>query len=80
MAGSEILYDNLQRAKVSEEDLMGKLREANAIHFDQVKAVVFENTGDVSVLHGSGGEPLDPRLFSGVVDSARLVDDEPRSH
>ncbi len=52
MDGNEVLDKNLKKAKVTLTDLKGKLREANVLHRDQVKAVVFESTGDISVLHG----------------------------
>lgn len=51
MRGSEILDDNLKKAKVTNDDLRSKLREANVTQLSQVKAVVMEATGDVSVLH-----------------------------
>ena len=54
MDGQEILPDNLRKARVAESDLRAKLREANVIKMSQVKAVVFETTGDISVLHTNG--------------------------
>lgn len=51
MDGKEVLHENLKKARVSEDDLRGKLREANVLHLGQVRAVVFETTGDISVLH-----------------------------
>ena len=51
MDGSNILYDNLRKARVTEGDLRSKLREANVLSLDQVRAVVFETTGDIAVLH-----------------------------
>ena len=51
MDGSNILQDNLKKAKVTEGDLRSKLREANVLNFSQIKAVVLETTGDISVLH-----------------------------
>ncbi len=48
-----ILYDNLKKARVTESDLRSKLREANVLDLSQVRAVVFESTGDISVLHTS---------------------------
>lgn len=53
MDGSRILHENLKKARVAEGDLRSKLREANVIRLDQVRAVVFETTGDISVLHTS---------------------------
>ena len=51
MEGNKIYYENLKKARVTESDLRGKLREANVIQLSEVRAVVFETTGDVSVLH-----------------------------
>lgn len=51
MDGSHILQDNMRKARVSEGDLRSKLREANVTQLSQIKAVVFETTGDISVLH-----------------------------
>ncbi|PPK87141.1 uncharacterized protein DUF421 [Neolewinella xylanilytica] len=66
MDGSTILYDNLHRTNVSQSDLMAKLREANVLRMSQVMAVVLETTGDISVLHQEGSEPLDDILLEGV--------------
>ena len=40
------------------------LREANALQLSQVRAVILEDTGDVSVLHGP--EEVDDELLEGV--------------
>lgn len=68
MKGSEILHENLKRAKVQESELIAKLREANVISFDQVVAVVLETTGDVSVLHRAvtDSNELDKRILETV--------------
>lgn len=66
MVGADLIHENLDRARVTEDDVRGKLREANVTHLSQVLVVVFEATGDISVLHGSG--PLDERLLEGVED------------
>ncbi len=51
MDGKEILYNNLLKARVTEADLRNKLREANVLELSQIRAVVFECTGDIAVLH-----------------------------
>lgn len=51
MNGAGILQENMKTAKVTHEDLLSKLREANVIQFSQVKAVIMETNGDISVLH-----------------------------
>lgn len=65
MDGDGMLRENMRAARVTEHDLLAKLREANVLRFSQVRAVVLESTGDVSVLHGEDGE-LEERLLDGV--------------
>ena len=74
MTRSKILHENLKRANLTEGDLYGKLREANAFHFDQVIAVIFETTGDVSVIHSTQQSPaISEGIFKNVIGSERLV-------
>ena len=63
MRDGEILHGALDKARVAESDLLAKLREANVMDFSEVRAVVLETTGDISVLHG---EKLDERLIENV--------------
>ena len=73
MAGPEILYDNLAKVRMTEDDLRSKLREANVIHREQVRAVVMEATGDVSVLHADpDGPDLELSLLASVRGTERL--------
>ena len=51
MDGTKILHENLKKARVTESDLRSKLRETNVLELSQIRAVVFEATGDISVLH-----------------------------
>ncbi|MCG2419846.1 DUF421 domain-containing protein [Aequorivita sp. F47161] len=51
MDGREILHHNLRKARVTESDLRAKLREANVLELNQIRAVIFESTGDIAVLH-----------------------------
>jgi len=53
----------MQATRVARSDVIAKLREANAIRLDQVRAVVLETTGDISVLHG---EEVESRLLEDV--------------
>lgn len=67
MAGPEIIHDHLDHGRVSHSDLIAKLREANVTDPRQVRAVVLESTGDISVLHGAiDGPGIDPGLLEGV--------------
>ncbi|NNE76701.1 MAG: DUF421 domain-containing protein [Pricia sp.] len=66
MDGDKILDDNLRKARVTRSDLRSKLREANITQLSQIKAVVFETTGDISVLHNDDDEPLNIWLMKDV--------------
>jgi len=68
MDGAEIIHQNLKSARVHEDQLIAKLREANVYNFNQVIAVVLETTGDISVLHRSNcqEDEFEKRLLQGV--------------
>lgn len=67
MRGDQVQWDTLRSAGVTVDDLRSKLREANVLVYDQVRAVVLEGTGDISVLHGDPDGPrLDPDLLEDV--------------
>nr|WP_321222821.1 YetF domain-containing protein [uncultured Psychroserpens sp.] len=59
MKDGEVIEGSLEKCKVTASDLKAKLREANVIQLSEVKAVVFESTGDISVLHGSDDKEID---------------------
>ncbi len=63
MKDGVVLHDALRATRVTEEDLIAKLREANALDPAEVRAVILETTGDISVLHGAR---VDPALFKGT--------------
>lgn len=67
MYQGEILYENLDKTNVGEDDLIAKLREANVIHMHEVLAVVLESTGDMSVLHSSEDTTVNKKLLQDVV-------------
>jgi uncharacterized membrane protein YcaP (DUF421 family) len=66
MRNGELIQENLDRTKVTENELRGKLREANVIRLSEVRAVVLETTGDVSVIHTSGDEELDDYIMQDI--------------
>jgi len=66
MADGQILESNLQKANVTRNDIRAKLREHNVHRYDKVKAVVFETTGDLSVLHDADNSTFDDDLLSDV--------------
>lgn len=57
------LDEALSASRVSRDDILAKLRSANVMRLSNVRAVVLETTGDISVLHGG---TLDDDLLAGV--------------
>lgn len=73
MRGEEMLHENLRRTRVTQGDLRAKLREANVLRLSEVRAVILETTGDISVLHGDPDGPrLGPELLEEVVGGERV--------
>ncbi|MHA7943993.1 DUF421 domain-containing protein [Formosa sp. 3Alg 14/1] len=66
MWNGKILHEKLKSCNVSEDNLIAKLREANVHDFDEVKAVIFESTGDISVIHNSEKKGVDYRILNDV--------------
>lgn len=52
MRDGEFRDEALKAANYRREDIIAKLREANVLRMSDVRAVILETTGDVSVLHG----------------------------
>jgi uncharacterized membrane protein YcaP (DUF421 family) len=74
MQNGELIHENMRTCQVTENDLLAKLREANVLNFQHVRAIVFETTGDISVLHSDNPEvDIEPRLLKNVVDADRLT-------
>ena len=64
-----VIFDAaLRDTRVARADLIAKLREANALRFLDVRAVVLETTGDISVLHGD-------TLEQEILEGARVIND-----
>ena len=68
MDGSTILKGNMKKARVTLGDLRSKLREANVIDDSQIKAVIFETTGDIAVLHS---DKEDMSIQSWIVEDVK---------
>lgn len=63
-----VLESNLRRARLNDDDLRSKLRQANVASLARVRLAVLETTGSVSVVHGDPDQPLDPWLLEGVAE------------
>jgi uncharacterized membrane protein YcaP (DUF421 family) len=78
MKDGKVLHDNLKRTDVTKEDLRAKLREANVLELSQVRAAVFETTGDIAVLHSSDEDvELEAWLLEGVEDVDETASRDP---
>lgn len=66
MDGQKILKENLKAVRVTEGDLRSKLREANVVKLSQVKAVIFETTGNMVVIHQDSNDLIDDWLLKDV--------------
>jgi len=67
MKDGKILYEALAKTSVTEDDLIANLRSANVLKYDQVRAVVLETTGGMSVLHSSDPNiELEDRILTSV--------------
>jgi uncharacterized membrane protein YcaP (DUF421 family) len=60
MANGTVLPDNLRKAKIVEDELRQKLRQAGIRRYADVAAVILERTGAVSILRQ--GETIAPEL------------------
>ena len=68
-----VIFDyNPTKALVSRADLMGKLREVNVLQLSQVNPLVFETTGDVSVLLSTDNIIIDPIIMEDISTSLTI--------
>jgi len=66
MDGKKIVTSNLIKTRVTEGDMKSKLRETNVTELNQIKAVIFETTGNISVLHKKDDSPTDLWMMKDV--------------
>lgn len=67
MVRDMLFEDALKSTRLTKEDIYSQLRLNNIHNFSEVKAVIVEKTGDISVLHAKSSDVhLDPRLLEGV--------------
>lgn len=70
MAGSTVLETNLEKARITVDDLRSKLRLAGITHSEQVLAVVMESTGELSVLKQT--DRVESWMFANIRDNELL--------
>lgn len=64
MRDGEFLDKNIEETKMSRENILAKLRENNVAQLKDVRAVVLETTGDISVI--TGDSSIDDYIVSDV--------------
>jgi uncharacterized membrane protein YcaP (DUF421 family) len=76
MANGAVLSGNLRKAKMVEDELRQKLRQAGVRRYAEVAVVVLERTGAISILRH--GETIAPELISDVPGHDLLAADHIR--
>ncbi len=66
MEGEKMLRENMKAVRITEGDLRSKLREANVAKLSEVKAVIFETTGNMVVIHKDDDCIIDDWLLKDV--------------
>lgn len=66
MENGVMLKENMKAVRVTENYLRSKLRENNVFKLSEVRAVIFETTGDMSILHTKSENLVDDWLFEDV--------------
>lgn len=66
MLDSKFLWDNMKEVRITEADIRSKLREANVAKLEEVKAVIFETTGNIVVIHKTNDVQIDDWLLKDV--------------
>lgn len=74
MEGPEFIEDHLRRGRVTKDDVRFKLREANVFSYEQVRAVVLETTGEMTVLHAADDTTVDADILADVRGAHRLAE------
>lgn len=74
MDGPAFIEEHLRRGRITKDDLRFKLRQANVFSYEQVRAVVLETTGEVTVLHARDDEAIEVDLVADVVGAHRLAE------
>lgn len=66
MDGEVMLRENMKSVRVTEGDIRSKLRESNVTKLSTIKAVIFETTGNLVVLHKQDDKPIDEWIMKDV--------------
>lgn len=68
MTRDGFIVENLKKSRIEKDEIRAKLRAANVLQLSEVKLVILETTGDISVLHSSDNTTIDPEIIEDVQD------------
>lgn len=74
MDGPEFIEEHLRQGQITKDDVRFKLREANVFSYEQVRAVVLETTGEMTVLHAEDDTTVDADILADVRGAHRLTE------
>lgn len=74
MDGPEFIEEHLRHGQITKDDIRFKLREANVFSYEQVRAVVLETTGEITVLHAEDDTTVDADILADVRGAHRLAE------
>ncbi|WP_251805109.1 MULTISPECIES: YetF domain-containing protein [Antarcticibacterium] len=66
MKDSKIFQENLSKVNLTEKDLRMKIQKLNLPAENKILAVVWERTGELSVLHSDKETEVDEQILEGV--------------
>jgi uncharacterized membrane protein YcaP (DUF421 family) len=68
MLDGELLHKNLNRVRITEDELKAKLRQEGIGNYRQVKTMVLESSGNISVIKDAeASSAFDPGMLDGVI-------------
>lgn len=77
MDHERVYEQHLREARVTKGDLLAQMRKANVHQRNEVRAIVMETTGDISVIHADPDDPVDLELLLEDVRGAAAVSRPP---
>lgn len=76
MDGPEFIEEHLRHGQITKDDIRFKLREANVFSYEQVRAVVLETTGEITVLHAEDDTTVDADILADVRGAAHRLSEQ----
>ena len=68
MFDGEVIRDNLNHVRITEDELRSKLRQQGICSYEQVKSMVLESSGDISVIKNTSNDvSFDIDMLDGVI-------------